>query len=257
MNYKRASTTELIEALGEQERHPDLKLVQALLKRGAEVIPDLSDMVETKTGWAQIHAALLLCELRAESALPALQQAISALEGHDLADWLVDDALEKFGPPALDVLETVAADKTVEWYQRAVACRVMMIIAYRHPETYERVTAFLRGLLPDPNLDWQAYGSYEAIREAVDEPRIWTSVVGRLCDLRDPKSYDLIGQLFQAGLVDEMVMDAAFYRQAYQESSSPVSVSEKPVDLLTRYRRNRPQSRRLSLRDRRGRRRNR
>ena len=257
MDYRKASTTELIEALRDQERHPDLKLVQALLKRGAEVIPDLIDMVDIETGWSQIHAALLLCELKAESALPVLQQAISAPEGQDLADWLVDDALEKFGPPALGVLETVAADKTVEWYQRAVACRVMMMIAYRHPVTYERVTAFLRGLLPDPNLDWHAYSSYEAIKEAVDEPHIWTSVVARLCDLRDPQAYDLIGQLFQAGLVDETTIDAALYREAYQKSSPPGSVSEKPMDLLTRYRRNRPQSSRLSLRRRRGKRRKR
>jgi hypothetical protein len=215
------------------------KLIQALLKRGAEVIPDLTAIVETETSWPQIHAALLLCELRAEAALPALQRAISAPEGQDLADWLVDDALDKFGLSALDMLQAVAADKKVEWYQRAVACRVMMTIAQRHSQTYSRVTAFLRGLLPDPQLDWQAYGSYEAVKEAVDDPRIWTSVVGRLCDLRDPEAFDLIGQLFQAGLIDEMVIDPALYRQAYQKSGQPGDVSKRLMDLLRRYRRSR------------------
>ena len=38
----------------------------------------------------------------------------------------ISDALEKFGPAALDMLEAIAADKTVEWYPRAVVCRVMM-----------------------------------------------------------------------------------------------------------------------------------
>jgi hypothetical protein len=148
--------------------------------------------------------------------------------------------LEKFGPAALDMLEAIAADKAVEWYPRAVACRVMMIIAYRHPETYGRVTAFLRSLLPDSDLDWQAYESYEALKEAVDDPQVWTSVVGRLCDLRDPEAYDLIGQLFQAGLVDEMVIDPAGYQQAYQRSSPPAGFSRKPVDLVSRYQRSRP-----------------
>ena len=52
MDYKKASTTELIGALCGQERHPDLKLIQALLKRGDEVILDLIDIVETETSWS-------------------------------------------------------------------------------------------------------------------------------------------------------------------------------------------------------------
>lgn len=237
MNYKQASATQLIDALLEQERHPDLKLIEAMLKRRDEIVPHLIEIVEAERGWPLIHAALLLCQLRAEPALPALQRAISMPWGHGLADWLADDALEKFGPAALDMLETVAADKTVEWYPRAVACRVMMTIAYRHPETYDRVTAFLRGLLPDSNLDWRAYDSYEAIKEAVDDPQVWTSVVARLCDLRDPKAYDLIGQLFQAGLIDEMSIDPAGYQHAYQRTDPPVGFSKKPMHLVSRYKR--------------------
>ena len=240
MDYTRASAIELIDALHEQERHPDLELIQALLERGEEVVPDLIQVVECDTSWPQIHASLLLCELQAEDALPALQQAISAPEGQDLADWLADDALEKFGPAALDMLEAVAADKTVEWYPRAVACRVMMTIALRHPETYDRVTAFLRGLLPAPDLDWQSYESYEAIKEAVDDPQIWTSAVARLCDLRDPRAYDLIGQLFQAGLIDEMTVDLETYQEVYQRIGPPASFREKPESLMGRYRRSQP-----------------
>lgn len=240
MNYKKASSTELVDALYEQERHPDLKLIQALLKRGDEIVPDLIEIVECDTGWPRTHAALLLCELRTEAALPALQRAISAPRGRDLADWLADNALEKFGSAALDMLEAVAADKTVDWYPRAVACRVMRTIALRHRATYDRITAFLRGLLPDPSLDWQAYESYEALKEAVDDPQVWTSVVGRLCDLRDPEAYDPIGQLFEAGLVDEMVINPASYKQAYQRRGPPVGFSKKPVSLVDRYKRSRP-----------------
>jgi hypothetical protein len=244
MDYGQASSTELIDALCEQERHPDLELVQALLERGEEVVPDLIDVVECEGGWPQIHAALLLCELQAEAALPALQQAISAPEGHDLADWLADDALEKFGPAALGTLEAVAADKTIEWYPRAVACRVMATVACHHPETYDRVTAFLRGLLPDPSLDWRAYESYDALKEAVDDPQVWTSVVVDLCDLRDPAAYDLIGQLFQAGLVDEMGIDPASYQEAYRRSGPPVGFKKEPTPLVECYRRSRPPGKR-------------
>ena len=240
MDYRKATVTELIDALCEQERYPDLKLIQALLVRGDEVVPGLIELVESDTDWPQIHAALLLCELRAGAALPALRRAISTPEGHDLADWLADDALEKFGPAALDVLESVAADRAVEWYPRAVACRVMGTIALRHPATYDRVTAFLRGLLPDPSLDWRSYESYEALKEAVDDPQVWTSVVGRLCDLRDPQACDLIGRLFQGGLVDEMVIDPAGYQEMVQRSGPPVGFGEEPESLLERYERSQP-----------------
>jgi len=181
-----------------------------------------------------------LCELQAEAALPALQQAISAPERHGLADWLANDALDKFGPAALGTLEAVAAEKTVEWYPRAVACRVMATIACRHPETYDRVTAFLRGLLPDPGLDWRAYESYDALKEAVDDPQVWTSVVVELCDLRDPEARDLIGQLFEAGLVDEMAIDPASYQEAYRQGGPPVDRKKKPVSLMDRYECSRP-----------------
>ncbi len=244
MDYRRASTTELIDALCEQERLPDLKLIQALLERGNDVVPELIEVVECDTDWPQVHAALLLCELQAESALPALRRAISMPERHGLADWLADDALEKFGSAALDMLEAVAADKTVEWYPRAVACRVMRTIALRHPETHDRVMVFLRGLLPDPDLDWRAYESYEALKEAVDDPQVWTSVVGQLCDLRDPEAYALIGQLFQAGLVNEMVFDPASYQEAYQQDGLPWGFKEKPQSLLDCYERSRPPDRR-------------
>lgn len=237
LNYIEASPLELVEALREQERHPNLNLIKAFLRRGAEVVPALIELVDEETGWPQIHASLLLCELRAESALPAIRRAMSAPEGGDLADWLSDDALEKFGPPALDVLEAVATDRTVDWYPRAVACRVMMHIAYRYPETYERVTAFLRGLLPDPDLDWRAYESYEAVKEAVDDPQVWTSVVSRLCDLRDPEAYDVIGQLFDAGLVSEITIDRAGYEEAYRKKRPPRGASKEPADLLSRYKR--------------------
>lgn len=240
MDYKKASTTELVGALCEQERHPDLKLIRALLERGDEVIPDLIEVVECDTDWPQIHAALLLCELEAESSLPALRRAISMPERQDLADWLTNDALEKFGPAALDMLEAIAADRAVEWYPRAVACRVMMTVALRHPETYDLVTAFLRSLLPAPDLDWQSYESYEAIKESVDDPQVWTTAVARLCDLRDPKAYDLIGQLFQAGLIDEMAIDPAGYQEAYQRSGPPVGFSKKPESLVKRYKHSQP-----------------
>ena len=247
MNDKtNVSTEELLEVLCKQERHPDLNLIRALLKRGDEIVPALIDIVETEIGWPQTHAMLLLCELRAETALPALQDVLSGPEGEVQADWLLDDAMTNFGPAALDTLEAVATNKNLDWYPRVSSCRMMVPIAYRFPETYERVTAFLRSLLPPPDLDWQSYKDYEAITQAVDDPQVWTSATARLCDLRDPKAYTLIGQLFQGRLIDEMYIDPASYENAYRQSAPPTWVTQEPVDLLTRYERCRPKATRTS-----------
>jgi hypothetical protein len=248
MNDKEnASTEELLDALHKQERHPDLNLIRALLERGDEIVPALIDIVETEVGWPQTHAMLLLCELRAETALPALQDVLCGPEGQVQADWLVDDAMINFGPVALDTLEAVAANKSLDWYPRVSACRMMVFIAYHYPETYERVTAFLRSLLPPPDLDWQSYEGYEAIKKAVDDPQVWTSVTARLCDLRDPKAYALIGQLFQGGLIDEMYIDPASYEKAYRQPDPPAWATQEPVDLLTRYEQKQPKAAKSSV----------
>ncbi len=96
------------------------------------------------------------------------------------------------------------------------------------------MTAFLRSLLPPPDLDWQSYEDYEAIKKTVDDPQVWTSATARLCDLRDPKAYPLIGQLFQGGLIDEMYIDPASYEKSYQQLTPPAWAIKEPVDLLTR-----------------------
>jgi len=48
--------------------------------------------------------------------------------------------------------------------------------------------------------------------------QVWTSVVVLSCDLRGPEAHDLIGQWFQAGLIDEMAIDPASYQESYQRS---------------------------------------
>jgi len=48
MNYQRASTADLMGALCEQGSHPDLGLIEALLKCGEEIIPELIRLVEAE-----------------------------------------------------------------------------------------------------------------------------------------------------------------------------------------------------------------
>jgi hypothetical protein len=74
----------------------------------------------------------------------------------------------------------------------------------------------------------------------VDDPQVWTSVVVELGDLHDPAARDLIGQLFEAGLVDEMAIDPASYQEAYRRGGPSTARKKKPVSLMDRYKRSRP-----------------
>jgi len=242
---------ELLGLLEEQERHPDLEVIKAVLDRGQAIIPALVAILEdddyyggaeaVRNIWTPVHAANILCELRAVEALPALRRAMTRPDEHGMAEWISED-LVKFGPVALDTAEAILQDKTVAWYPRAMAAETLKAIAQHHPETYERVTATMRAILPDPAIDLPGYESYEQVKAELDDPHIWDSLVSDLCDLQDPQAYDLLAIMFDRRLIwDEWIGREDFERAYARPPGTPRLNPEK--DLLTRYRERQPQER--------------
>jgi len=95
---------ELLELLEEQERHPDLEAIKAVLDQGQAIVPALIAILEDddyygqdppRNAWTPVHAANILCELRAVEALPALRRAMTRPDEHGMAEW-VSDGLVKF-----------------------------------------------------------------------------------------------------------------------------------------------------------------
>lgn len=241
---------ELLERLEEQERHPDLGLIKALLDQGQAIVPALITILEdddyygpyaTKNIWTPVHAANILCELRAVEALPALRRAMTRPGEDGMAEW-ISEGLVKFGPAALDTAEAILRDKTLDWYPRAMAAEALKAIAQHYPETYERVTATMRSLLPDPAIDFSRYESYEQVKAELDDSQIWESLVSDLCDLQDPQAYDLIASMFDRGLIWEGWMGREDFEDAYARPARAPRI-DPHKDLLTMYRELRPPER--------------
>jgi len=239
---------ELVELLEEQERYPDLEVIKAVLDQGQAMVPALIAILENddyyggadavRNIWTPVHAANILCELRAIEALPALRRAMTRPDEDGMAEW-ISGGLVKFGPAALDTAEAILRDKTVQWYPRAMAAETVKAIAQHHPETYERVTATMRALLPDPAIDFSAYESYEQVKTDLDDPRIWESLVSDLCDLQDPQAYDLIASMFDRGLISPIWMGRENFEEAYARPARPPHIHPEK-DLLTMYREAQP-----------------
>jgi len=239
---------ELLEILEEQERHPNLDVIKAVLDWGEAIIPALIAILEDddyygqnapRNIWTPVHAANILCELRAVEALPALRRAMTRPGEHGKAEW-ISESLVKFGPAALDTAEAVLQDKTVEWYPRAMAAETLKAIAQRHPETYERVTATMRALLPDPAIDFSGYESYEQVKADLDDPQIWESLVSDLCDLQDPQAHDLIASMFDRDLIWDAGMRREDFEAAYARPTPRRPAIDPEEDLLTMYRKRQP-----------------
>ena len=239
----------LLELLEEQERHPDLEVIKAVLGQGQAIVPALIAILEDddyyggeeaiRNIWMPVHVANILCELRAVEALPALRRAMTRPDEEDLAEW-VSQGLVKFGPAALDTAEAILQDKAVAWYPRAMAAETLKAIAQHHPETYERVTATMRALLPDPAIDFSGYESYEQVKAELDDPQIWESLVSDLCDLQDPEAYDLIASMFDRDLIWDAWMGREQFEEAYARPIPRAPRIDPGKDLLTMYRERQP-----------------
>ena len=239
---------ELLDLLEEQERHPDLDVIKAVLDQGQAIVPALVAILDNedyygrdplRNAWTPVHAANVLCELRAVEALPALRRAMTRPGEDGMAEW-ISSGLVKFGPVALDTAEAILHDKTVEWYPRAMAAETLKAIAQHYPQTYEQVTATMRAMLPDPAIDFSGYESQEQVKAEWDDPQIWESLVSDLCDLQDPQSYDLIASMFDRDLIWEVWMERKDFEEAYAHPTPRAPHRDPERDLLTMYRQARP-----------------
>ncbi len=223
-NQSAARLDERIEQLNASDRYIDLDLLAEIMAQGEAAVDRLIEVLENDDGWPQVHALLMLIEMRAEKALPIIARTL--LQDHELNEWLDKEGLDKFGPVAIDTLESMVRDNSADWYPRAIAANALVRIAARHPDTYPRITAILRDLLPGPDMEPYKDG----------DPDVWSSVAGDLITLRDPEAYDRIGQLFDADWYDPTWLSRRFYEEGYRQTGPFLGVALEPRDLLDSHR---------------------
>jgi uncharacterized protein YecA (UPF0149 family) len=239
--YDHLPTGELLQRLETAGRAPDVDLIRALLQRQAEATPSLlatfrealhADLDESDDPrWYRIlHAANLLLAFREEAALPLFAELFLADSAETWAEWF-EMAPAVYGPVAIPVFAGVLhTDTGPDWhYGRALASGILAEIARRHPEQREQVVTILRAVLPplaeDGSVDWPE-------DEPVDEN--WVSVVEDLAQLGDEISRPQIEALFDAGWIDEMMIDKEGYLELLASGESAAD-HYKPRDIIRLY----------------------
>jgi hypothetical protein len=201
---------------------PEPGLLRSILEQGEAAVPPLLEVVRREvTGWRQAEtlrkACLLLGSLGATSAIPALIELFYRYE-----DYLLEDvyrALAMLGAEAVEPALGVVRDEALGWYPRAMAANAAIEASGQEPALRAQVTAALRELL----------AGYVARAETLNEEEISvaTSLVTDLAQLADPEARALIDAAFEAGIVNEGMINprnvADYYRRGGKRPLPPDS----------------------------------
>jgi len=171
---------------------------------GPEHIPDLirlatdtelrwAEMEEDRPEyWAPIHAWRTLGQLHAEAAVEPILSVLDKLVDDE---WSMEELPEVFGmigPPAIPALRAFIADASHEVWTRVCTMDSLEQIGRRHPEAKaECITVLTRQL--------------DLFAE--NDPTINAFLISSLMSLKAQEALPLIEQAFEAGSVDELVVN--------------------------------------------------
>ncbi len=163
-------------------KDPSADLIREVIAQGDAAVPPLLAVLADEElqyedarggGWAPVHAARILGELRAAAAVEPLLRWLGA-PGEALAQ-AVPLALARIGEPALEPLMAYARDTTHPLLARAGALEALARMTGPHPTLRDRVVSYLREIVRG-----QAKGE--------DEFRAFAVV--NLCDISDDRAWD-------------------------------------------------------------------
>lgn len=241
--YDSLSAAELLHALETAGRAPHLDLIRACLARREELTPTLlewlaragsEEWLDDDPRWyREIHAGLLLIGYRESSALPLFDRIYREEERSNLLDWF-DTELPAYGPAATGWAIDLVSDPRAAMDGRVSATEILGTIAYRFPEERERIVTALRALLPPLNPN----GEPDLPESFTEEPDpLWTWAGAALAELKDTASQPQMKALYEADLIDEIVMgDVDEYLAMFDADASPPAASYATFDIVDTYR---------------------
>ncbi|MFN2128921.1 MAG: DUF1186 domain-containing protein [Anaerolineae bacterium] len=208
-DYRSLSVDELLAALGQADRTPDLDLIRACLERREELAPAVLQALEDgpDPNWGdddprwflEIHAGLLLCAYREPAALPVFGRVFRDPERDNVLEWFSFDLPAAYGPLAMPMLLALLNDEDAYPYARSTVMAMLVVVAQDHPEERERIVEAFRSLLP-------ALAEDGTLPPGTQEWEQWTWIALSLADLQDEGSQPQVLALYRAGLIDESVM---------------------------------------------------
>lgn len=243
--YDTASSQELLAALEQAGRTPDLALIRACMEQQEALTPTLlawMDEARRDEPWPDddprwykpIHAGQLLLHWREEAALPRFEAWLRSADPFEDTplEWF-DTSLESFGPPAIPMLARVTADTALDSFARSLSAGTLEQIAAQHPEQREAVIAALRAALPEI-----APGERRDVTEAEEEadlPAAWSWTAWYLCELHDHESRERIAALFANDMIDESIAGGMDDYMARLDGDEPLEDRYGQFDILETY----------------------
>ena len=153
VDYHSLPVDELLTALEQAGRTPDLDLVRACLERREELTPSLLEMLaggvdedwelDDPRWYREVHAGLLLIAFREPAALPIFAEIFRDQERENLVEWF-STKLPTYGPAATQMVIDLLNDDSAYEFARFVSTEMLAAIAFHHPGERERVLEALR-----------------------------------------------------------------------------------------------------------------
>ncbi|NIO70542.1 MAG: DUF1186 domain-containing protein [Anaerolineae bacterium] len=239
MDYSSLSSDELLIALEQAGRTPDLDLVRACLERREELTPGLLEMLaggvdedwdpDDPRWYREIHAGLLLIAFREPAALPIFAEIFRDEKRENLIEWF-STKLPAYGPAATQMVVDLLNDQDAYEFARFVSTEMLAAIALHHPGERERILEALRALLPPLEDGILALSPEAGFQE------IWTWVASALADLRDTVSQPQVVALYKQGLIDDSVMGGLKeYLAKFEPDAYPPLAASYEYDILKTY----------------------
>jgi uncharacterized protein YecA (UPF0149 family) len=239
VDYSSLPADELLTALEQAGRTPDLDLVRACLERREELTPGLLEMLaggvdedwdpDDPRWYREVHAGLLLIAFREPAALPIFAEIFRDEERENLVEWF-STKLPAYGPAATQMVVDLLNDDSAYEFARFVSTEMLAAIAFHHPGERERVLEALRAQLPPLEDGTLALSPEAGFQE------IWTWVASALADLRDTVSQPQVVALYKRGLIDDSVMGGLEeYLAKFEPDAYPPPAASYEYDVLKTY----------------------
>ena len=240
VDYLSLSADELLTALEQAGRTPDLDLIHACLERQEELTPGLLEMLaggveedwepDAPRWYREIHAGLLLIAFREPAALPVFAEIFRDKERENLIEWF-STKLPAYGPAAAQMAIDLLNDDSAYEFARIVSTEMLAAIAWHHPDERERILEALRAQLPPLGED-----GILALPPGRGRQDIWTWVASALADLRDTVSQPQVVALYKRGLMDDSVMGGLKeYLAKFEPDAYPPPAASYEYDVLKTY----------------------
>lgn len=159
VNCKNMQNEELVDLLFTESDRLSREVVDEIIRRGQELLPELAEIVMDRLVWtapppdcwAAVHATYLIGAIGGRDAVTLLMSALRWSDAYE-NEWITEDLpsiLGSLGDYSWQAVVSAALDRAAGWTARSIAMDALGAHAIRFPLREEAAMAILGGILKD------------------------------------------------------------------------------------------------------------